>query len=269
MVSRYIDGLEHGKGMMFNFCTPENTTSSGLPASAATTSFFKSDYFKTRPSYWHWSYTSPDEVILCSDNKQSLYCHLLCGVVQRDEVMKVGAAFVSIMVRAIIFLENFWKEICTNIRSGCLSMWITDISCRDSVSKILEEANPELADLIENECNKKSWEGIIPRLWPKTKLLESIATGKMTQHIPTLEFYSNKLPLISSSYVSSETMFGINMNPLCKLQDISYTFMPNLSYFEFLLVDEGEKFEIVDLVDVKLGRYYEPLVTNHSGELNL
>ncbi|KAL0877184.1 hypothetical protein Bca101_026889 [Brassica carinata] len=267
VISKHIDGLEHGKGMVFNFCTPEHTTPSGLPASAATTSFFKSDYFKNRPSFWHWSFTSPDEVILCSDNKQSLYCHLLCGIVQRDEVVKVGAAFVSILVRAITFLEKIWKEICTNIRYGRLSEWITDISCMDSVSKILGEPNPELADLIENECNQKSWEGIIPRLWPKTKFIESIATGQMAQHIPTLEFYSNKLPLISSSYVSSETMFGINMNPLCKPQDVSYTFMPNFSYFEFLLVDAGDKVEVVDLVDVKLGYHYEPLVTNHSGLL--
>ncbi|KAG2280854.1 hypothetical protein Bca4012_049291 [Brassica carinata] len=265
VITKHIDGLEHGKGMVFNFCTPERNTPSGLPASSATTSFFKSDYFKNRPSYWHWSFTSPDEVILCSDNKQSLYCHLLCGIVQRDEVVKVGAAFVSILVRAITFLEKFWKEICTNIRCGHLSEWITDISCRDSVSKILGEPNPELADLIENECNQKSWEGIIPRLWPKTKFIESIATGQMAQHIPTLEFYSNNLLLISSSYVSSETMFGINMNPLCKPQDVSYTFMPNFSYFEFLLVDAGDKVEIVDLVDVKLGSHYEPLVTNHSG----
>ncbi|ESQ43425.1 hypothetical protein EUTSA_v10015256mg [Eutrema salsugineum] len=265
VISKHIDGLEHGKGMVFNFCTQEYTTPSGLPASSATTSFFKSCYFKNRSSHWHWSFTSPDEVILCSDNKQSLYCHLLCGIIQRDEVVKVGASFISILVRAIIFLENNWKEICTNIRFGRLSEWIIDISCRDSVSKILGKANPELADLVEKECNQKSWEGIIPRLWPKAKFIESIATGQMTQHIPTLEFYSNKLPLISSSYVSSETMFGINMNPLCKPQDVSYTFMPNLSYFEFLLVDASDEVEIVDLVDVKLGCYYEPLITNHSG----
>ncbi|KAL0710386.1 hypothetical protein Bca4012_017364 [Brassica carinata] len=265
VISKYIDGLEHGKGMVFNFCVPEHTTPSGIPVSAATTLFFKSDYFKNRPPYWHWSFTSPDEVILCSDNKQSLYCHLLCGIVQRDEVVKVGTAFVSTLVRVITFLEKHWEEICTNIRYGRLSEWITDISCRDSVSKILGEPNPELADLIENECKQKSWEGIIPRLWPKTKFIESIATGQMAQHIPTLEFYSNKLPLISSSYVSSETMFGINMNPLCKPQDVSYTFLPNMSYFEFLLVDAGDEVEIVDLVDVKLGCHYEPLVTNHSG----
>lgn len=253
--------------MVFNFCTPGKTTPSGLLASPATTSFLKSDYFKNRPPFWHWSYTSPDEVILCSDNKQSMYCHLLCGIIQRDEVVKVGASFASSLVRAIIFLENYWREICTNIRYGRLSDWITDISCRGSVSKILGEPNPELAGLIETECKQRSWEGIIPRIWPKAKLIECVATGQMAQYVPTLEFYSNKLPLISPSYVSSETMFGINMNPLCKPQDVSYTFMPNLSYFEFLLVDVGDKVEIVDLVDVKLGCYYEPLVTSYSGEL--
>ncbi|CDY38864.1 BnaA03g13150D [Brassica napus] len=241
VISKHFDGLEHGKGMVFNFCVPEQTTPSGLPVSAATTLFFKSDYFKNRPSYWHWSFT-----------------------ILRDEVVKVGTAFVSTLLRVITFLEKHWKEICTNIRYGHLSEWITDISCRDSVSKILGEPNPELADLIENECNQKSWEGIIQRLWPKTKFIESIATGQMAQHIPTLEFYSNKLPLISSSYVSSETMFGININPLCKPQDVSYTFMPHFSYFEFLLVDAGDEVEIVDLVDVKLGCHYETLVTNHS-----
>ncbi|KAL0824838.1 hypothetical protein Bca101_048515 [Brassica carinata] len=200
VITKHIDGLEHGKGMVFNFCTPERNTPSGLPASQQT------------------------EFVLSSP---------------------------------------VWYS---SKRRGCEgSEWITDISCRDSVSKILGEPNPELADLIENECNQKSWEGIIPRLWPKTKFIESIATGQMAQHIPTLEFYSNNLLLISSSYVSSETMFGINMNPLCKPQDVSYTFMPNFSYFEFLLVDAGDKVEIVDLVDVKLGSHYEPLVTNHSG----
>nr|VDC88337.1 unnamed protein product [Brassica oleracea] len=237
VISKHFDGLEHGKGMVFNVCVPEHTTTpSGLPVSAATTLFFKSDYFKNRPQYWHWSFT-----------------------IQRDEVVKVGTSFVSTLVRVITFLEKHWKEICTNTRYGHLSEWITD-SCRDSVSKILGEPNPELADLIENECDQKSWEGIIQRLWPKTKFM----TGQMAQHIPTLEFYSNKLPLISSSYVSSETMFGINMNPLCKPQDVSYTFMPHFSYFEFLLVDAGDEVKIVDLVDVKLGCHYESLVTNHS-----
>lgn len=56
------------------------------------------------------------------------------------------------------------------------------------------------------------------------------------------------------------------MDPLCKPQDVSYTCAPNVSYFEFLPVDhKGDMACIVDLVDVKLGCYYEPVVTNYFG----
>ncbi|XP_013603701.1 PREDICTED: 4-substituted benzoates-glutamate ligase GH3.12-like isoform X2 [Brassica oleracea var. oleracea] len=185
-----------------------------------------------------------------------------CGL-PRDEVVSVGAPFASLLVQVIHFLGNYWKELCSNIRSGHVSEWITDLSCRDSVSMILGEPNLELADLIENECGQESWQGIISRLWPKTKCIEAIVTGTMAQYIPALEFYSNKLPLVSRTYASSEAFFGINVNPLSKPQHLSYTFLPNMSYFEFIDVDgDGE---IVDLVNVKLGGYYEPLVTNYSG----
>ncbi|CAH8312134.1 unnamed protein product [Eruca vesicaria subsp. sativa] len=135
---------------------------------------------------------------------------------------------------------------------------------RDSVSMILGGPNPKLADIIEDICNQKSWKGIVPQLWPRTKFIECIFTGQMAQHIPLLEFYVNDLLLISRNYVSSEAMFGVNLNPLCKPQDVSYTFLPNMSYFEFILIGEGND-TIVDLVNVKLGCYYELVVTNYSG----
>lgn len=265
---RHIDGVEQGKTMCFIFTKSQSKTPSGLLATTASSSFFLSDCFKNRPSKYGFQYTSPDEVILCLDNKQSMYCHLLCGLVQRNEVVRIGAMFASILVRAITFLENHWRELCSNIRSGYLSEWITDLSCKDSVSNLLEGPNPELADLIEQECSRGSWEGIITRLWPKTKLIECVVTGQMAQYIPTLEFYSNKLPMVSLAYGSSESPFGINLDPLCKPQDVSYTFIPNISYFEFLPVGEANMNEIVDLVDVKLGCNYEPVVTNYFGKLH-
>lgn len=156
-------------------------------------------------------------------------------------MVSVAASFASSLVGAITFLENYWKEMCSNIRSGHVSDWITDLSCRDAVTKILGGGNSELADLVEEECNKKSWKAIIARLWPKVKFVQSIITGQNAQYIPMLEFYSNKLPLSSPLYASSETLFGVNVNPLCKPHDVSYTFMPNFSDFEFLLADEGNK----------------------------
>ncbi|WZY93235.1 4-substituted benzoates-glutamate ligase GH3.12-like [Brassica napus] len=258
------NGVEQGKTMEFHYTKPESTTPSGLPVAAAFTSFFKSDYFKNRPS--KSQYTSPHQVILCPDNKQSLYCHLLCGLSQRDEVVRFGATFAHALVRAIDFLESNWKELCGNIRLGHVSEWITDLGCRSSVSAIIGGPNPELADLIEQECSHKSWEGIVTRLWPKAKRIECVLTGQMAQYIPILDFYCNKLPLVSTVYGSSESIFGFNVDPLCKPQDVSYTFVPNTSYFEFLPVDhEGDMTSIVDLVNVKLGCYYEPVVTSCFG----
>ncbi|CAA7048195.1 unnamed protein product [Microthlaspi erraticum] len=154
------------------------------------------------------------------------------------------------------------------IASAVTSFLMSDIDGfkkRDSVSVTLGGPNLELADLIEHACSQKSWEGIITRLWPNVKSIQSIVTGQMSQYIPILEFYSNKLPLISMTYASSEAVFGLNLNPLCKPQDVSYTFIPSMSYFEFLPVDARDNDEIVDLVNVKLGCFYEVLVTNHFG----
>ncbi|CAN6981099.1 unnamed protein product [Brassica rapa subsp. trilocularis] len=265
VMSKHVDGYKQGKVMIFKFIQPISTTPCGLPLAPSITIIMKSKCYRSPGK----RSTTPDEIIMCTDPKQSMYCQLLCGLVQRDEVVSVGALFASVLVQIIRFLEKYWKELCSNIRSGHVSDWITDHCCRDSVSTILGEPNPELADLIENECGQESWQGIVSRLWPKTKCVETIVTGIMAQYIPALEFYSDKLPIVSSIYGSSETFFGLNVNPLCKPQHVSYTFLPNMSYFEFIHVDaDGEATgEIVDLVDVKSGGYYEPLVTNYSGSL--
>lgn len=272
--------------MYLLFIKPEICTPSGLMARPVLTSYYKSKNFRNRPFNRFNVYTSPDETILCPDSKQSMYCQLLCGLVQREEVLRVGAVFSSALLRAIKFLEDHWQELCSNIRTGHLSDWITDPSCRNAVSIALNKPNPELADLIEQECcgGGESWEGIIKKLWPKTKYIEVIVTGSMAQYIPTLEFYSGGLPLVSIMYASSECYFGINFKPLCQPSDVSYTLLPNMAYFEFLPVvkysselsqelqcngltcAKKEETQPVDLVNVKLGHYYELVVTTFTGE---
>ncbi|XP_050226083.1 indole-3-acetic acid-amido synthetase GH3.17-like [Mercurialis annua] len=293
LMNKYIDGLDQGKGMYFLFIKPEISTPSGLMARPVLTSYYKSNNFRNRPFNRYNVYTSPDEAILCPDNKQSMYCQLLCGLVQRDEVIRVGAIFASAFLRAIKFLEDHWQELCSNIRTASISEWIDDQSCRNAVLSILKKPNSELASLIENECSSKSWEGIIKKLWPRTKFIEVIVTGSMAQYISTLEFYSGGLPLVSIMYASSECYFGFNLKPLSDPSDVSYTLLPNMAYFEFLPVErdsgeavhlngvsdqncihgEGEhkkkkqkkKTDTVDLVDVKVGQYYELVVTTFTG----
>nr|QSH48333.1 GH3.2 [Ginkgo biloba] len=283
VMNQYIPGLDKGKGMYLLFIKAEISTPSGLKARPVLTSYYKSSNFRNR-SYDKFNvYTSPDETILCPDSRQSMFCQLLCGLIQRDEVLRVGAVFASALLRGIKYLEENWQELCDNIRHGELSKWIVDPACRIAVMNLLNP-NPQLADSIQTQCSKKSWEGIITRLWPRTIYIDVIVTGSMAQYIPTLDYYSGGLPLVCTMYASSECYFGLNLNPLSKPSEVSYTLLPNMAYFELLPVqknhagtedldlqsngtengNKSEHQELVDLVDVKVGHYYELVVTTYA-----
>ncbi|RZC81865.1 hypothetical protein C5167_044438 [Papaver somniferum] len=101
----------------------------------------------------------------------------------------------------------------------------------------------------------------------------------MSHHIPNIDFYSSGLPIVSNLYGCSECFLGINLNPLSKPHEISYTLIPTMAYFEFLPIpgevdnqsdkcsqeEEQHNQELVDLVQVELGREYELVVTNYAG----
>lgn len=283
VMSQFVPGLDKGKGMYFLFIKCETKTPSGLLARPVLTSYYKSSHFKDRPYDPYTNYTSPNETILCQDSYQSMYSQMLCGLIQNKEVLRVGAVFASGFIRAIRFLEKHYTLLCNDIRTGTLNSIITDPSVREAVLRTLKQ-DPKLADFIECECWKESWQGIITKLWPNTKYIDVIVTGTMSQYIPTLDYYSNGLPLVCTMYASSECYFGVNLNPLCKPSDVSYTLIPTMAYFEFLPVhrnncpanglnaiamqkslDEKEQQELIDLVDVKLGQEYELVVTTYAG----
>ncbi|MFQ6635452.1 hypothetical protein Gotur_010561 [Gossypium turneri] len=266
-----FSGSDEGKSLYLYFIKPEMETPSGLKASFFTTFYFKTESFKNGLAKF---LTSPIDTILCLDNKQSMFCQLLTGLLQRDEVVRFGSTFASVLARTIKFLEDYWRELCSNIRTGYLSDWIIDPGCKNAMSLILTRPNRELADSIQQICEDKSWEGIIVKLWPKIKYIHCIITGSMSQYVSLLEFYGGGIPFVSPIYNSSESSFGINLKPVSKPFDVSYTFLPNTAYFEFLPVGkdgEGKAQETwtddepVDLANVKLGRYYKVVVTTLAG----
>ncbi|KAK9281028.1 hypothetical protein L1049_003920 [Liquidambar formosana] len=279
IMNQYVPGLDEGKAMYLNFVKSEMSTPCGLPARTVLTSYYKSKHFKCRAQDPFNDYTSPNQAILCNDTNQSMYCQLLAGLVHRHQVLRLGAVFASAFLRAISFLERNWVHLCNDIRTGQLDPSITDPECRSATSIILSSADPNLADKIEDICNRPSWKGILCQLWPRAKYIEAVVTGSMAQYIPTLEYYSDgKLPLVCTMYASSECYFGVNLKPLCDPADVSFTLLPNMGYFEFIQlgengtlimdVDEEEevaKDKLVDLVNVKLGCYYDLVVTTFAG----
>ncbi|KAA3467668.1 indole-3-acetic acid-amido synthetase GH3.17-like isoform X3 [Gossypium australe] len=223
-----------GKRLQLLFAKTGSETACGLKATTVLTSMLNQHQFRTAiPKLL----TSPIETIFCPDNNQSMFCQLLPGLIHRDEVVSVCSTFATVVLRATKFLEQYYGELCSNIRTSRISVWVTDPGCRNIVTSIVKP-NPKLADSIENLCGCKSWEGILRKLWPKAKLVDAITTGVMSQYAETLEFYSGGQPLVSTGYICSEAICGINLEPLSKPFEVSYTFLPNMAYFEFPPVEK-------------------------------
>lgn len=265
-----MPGLDKGKGLYFIFIKAETKTPGGLVARPVLTSYYKSDHFKNRPYDPFNVLTSPDEAILCPDSFQSMYTQMLCGLLMREEVLRVGAVFASGLLRAIRFLQLNWRQLAHDISTGSLNPKITDPSIQDCMAKILKQ-NPKLAEFIARECEGENWERIITRIWPNTKYLDVIVTGAMAQYIPLLDFYSGGLPKACTMYASSECYFGLNLKPMTSPSEVSYTIMPNMGYFEFIPHDDDSADPVdsvprlVDLADLEIGKGYELVVTTYSG----
>ncbi|KAL6546862.1 hypothetical protein OROMI_022583 [Orobanche minor] len=177
---------------------------------------------------------------------------------------RVGTAFASGLIQAIQFLQLNWRQLARDILLGSLNSRIVDTSVRECMIQVMRP-DPELADLVAQECGKDSWEGIIIRIWPNTKYLDTIITGSMAPYASTLDLYSGGLPIASTRYGSSECFIGINLNPMCKPSQVCYTIMPNMAYFEFLPSEPNSHESLVDLVDVEVGKEYELVVTTFAG----
>ncbi|XP_017216411.1 probable indole-3-acetic acid-amido synthetase GH3.1 [Daucus carota subsp. sativus] len=271
VMNLYVPNLNQGKGLYFLFIKAETLTPSGLVARPVLTSYYKSSQFRTRPYDPYNVYTSPDETILCANSFQSMYSQMLCGLIMRLEVLRMGAVFASGLVRAVKFLQLNWRQLAQDIATGTLSSEITDPSVRECIAGILKP-DPELAQFITDECSGENWEGIIVRIWPNTKYLDVIVTGAMAQYIPTLDYYSNELPKYCTMYASSECYFGLNLKPVCMPSEVSYTIMPNMGYFEFLPHDDQSAAlsrdsppRLLDLSELVVGKEYELVISTYAG----
>ncbi|KAG5583463.1 hypothetical protein H5410_054090 [Solanum commersonii] len=272
-----VPNYGNGIAMYLMFIKSEEKTLGGLTARALSTSMIKSPYFDY--NCHQNDRTSPTATIPCPDSYQSMYSQMLCGLCQNHQVLHVGSFFAITFIRAIRFLEKHWSLLCKDIRTGSVDASITDPSVRAAVMEILKP-DPKLADFIEAECSRDSWKGIITRLWPIAKYVNATVTGTMAQYIPTLDYYSNSLPLVNTMYIASECSFGINLNPFCKPSEVAYTLIPTMAYFEFLpnqgsdgvinsismpkSLAKKEQQQLVYLADVKIGQEYELVVTTYS-----
>lgn len=265
--------------LQFIYSSKQFETKGGLAAGTATTNVYRSLQFKNTMKAMQTPCCSPDEVIFGPDFQQSLYCHLLSGLIFCNDVQLVGSAFAHSIIYAFRTFEQVWEELCTDIREGVLTSRITVPSIRTAMSKLLKP-NPELADMIYKKCmGLTNWYGLIPELFPNAKYVYGIMTGSMEPYLKKLRHYSGNLPLLSADYGASEGWIGANVNPKLPPESAAYVVLPNIGYFEFIPLRENaevlKKDEVgsflsmepkaVGLTEVKVGEEYEIIVTNFAG----
>lgn len=262
--------------MNFIYSSKQFTTKGGLIAGTATTNLYRDPRYKSSMKAMQSQYCCPYEVIFGSDFHQSLYCHLLCGLIFREEIQLVGSTFAHSIVHALRFFEKAWEELCTDIREGVLTSRITDPSIRAAIAKLLKP-NPEEADLIYKKCvGLSNWYGLIPELFPNAKYVYGIMTGSMEPYLKKLRHYAGDVPLVTADYGSSEGWIGANVNPRIPPESATYAVLPQIGYFEFIPLTQKESTEgepdklckdpqPVGLTEVKVGEEYEIVLTNPAG----
>ncbi|VVB13880.1 unnamed protein product [Arabis nemorensis] len=257
----------NGKALQFIFSSKQYVSEGGVLIGTATTNVYRNPNFKIGMKSIQSPCCSPDEVIFSPDVHQALYCHLLSGILFRDQVQYVFASFAHGLVHAFRTFEQVWEEMVTDIKDGVLSSRITVSSVRTAMSKLLTP-NPELAETIHTICMSLSnWYGLIPALFPNAKYVYGILTGSMEPYVKKVRHYAGDLPLVSHDYGSSEGWIAANVTPRLSPEEATFAVIPNLGYFEFLSVSETEEGEQkpVGLTEVKIGEEYEVIVTNYAG----
>ncbi|KAM6583920.1 hypothetical protein CsatB_010922 [Cannabis sativa] len=259
--------IRNGKALQFIYSSKQFKTKGGQLAGTATTNVFRNSQYKKTMMAIQSECCSPDEVIFGPDFRQSLYCHFLCGLIFRDEIQLISSTFAHSIVHSFRTLEKDWEELCSNIRDGVLSSWITTPSVRAAMGKLLKP-NPELANLIYDKCSSLSnWYGLVPALFPNVKYIYGIMTGSMEPYLAKLRHYAGEVPLVSADYGSSEGWIGANVNPTLPPELVTYVVLPNIGYFEFIPINDsiGTETKPLGLTEVKIGEEYEILVTNYAG----
>ncbi|GJN06470.1 hypothetical protein PR202_ga24199 [Eleusine coracana subsp. coracana] len=273
--------VEDGKSLQFIYASSQSTTSGGLTATTVTTNLYRTAAFKPMMRAIQSQCCSPDAVIFGPDHGESLYCHLLCGLLFSGEVRTVFAMFAHSLVLAFQTLELLWEDLCHDIRHGVLSPTrVATPDVRDAMAALLllmsPVNNPELADEVARTCaglKSNNWYGVIPALFPNAKYVHSIVTGSMEHYVKKLRHYGGDLPLVAMDYGASEGMVAPNVDPELPPESATFTVHPAIAYFEFIPLSHSSdrktagvdlscaEPEPIAMTDVIVGEEYEVVVT--------
>lgn len=249
-------GYTYGRGLMISDIVMTTYTKGGTPICSATSGGMKS----IKPIL-SLMYTSPIEVMEIKDRETSLYLHLLFALKEKN-LMYISAVFISSILDLLRFLEDNYKKLIKDIRTGSINYSVKiDSKVKEKLNKLLKP-DAARADFLEKEFSK-GLQGICKRIWPKLIYIATVTGANFSVYDDKVNYYTDYIPIYSPAYAATEGMIGIN--PYA--ENISYVVTPDTVFFEFIPLEHCNEVSpsTYNINEVKIGEIYEIVLTNYSG----
>lgn len=205
--------------------------------------------------------TSPIPVLFPKGYMPMTYLKLFYALKDKDMTF-MFSVFMSNLVDMMFYLEQNWKSVVEDIRTGTFNKEIQiDDDVKEELMKITRP-DPKRADELQKEFEKGFDTPIIPRIWKKMSFICTIGTGGFAAYTERMRFYSGDVPIDFSIYGASEAM----MAACIEVESPEFALLCDSCFFEFLPADApDDATETLNIDQLEVGKDYEIIITNLSG----
>ncbi len=248
-------GLLCGKILNLSESSTITTTPSGIKVGII------SGYFTSRfKSILSTLTCIPREVIGFEKDVDMKYINARFGL-EQENVICINSVFSTALTDLLKYIEVNEKIILKDIENGTID---ESIRMPEKIRKKLEKKlkpNKQRAEELKKIFRESiDYNGIIPKIWKRVSLINSIGTGDFTPYKEKLKKYClGKVPFNYSMYAASEATIAIAL----ELERPDYFLIFNGGFYEFLEING--KNEPVLMNELEIGKEYEIVVTNFTG----
>lgn len=206
--------------------------------------------------------TSPIEALMPTIGTDTRYIHARFALITPN-ISYTLTSFVSLFLELMRYIKGNWELLVRDIENGTIddSIRMPDEVRESLLEKI--EPMPERAAELRKIFKEGFDEPIVPKIWPKMKLLIGCGSGGFTNYLEKIKtFTGSDFYFALIGLTASEGMFTL----FCELNSHDAILIPDSMFYEFLPLDAEEDFsQTVTLDSLEEGKDYEIITTNLSG----
>lgn len=199
--------------------------------------------------------------LLFDEKTLDMFYMKLWSAILDENIVLIESVYMYDLFQFFSFFEKNYKKVISNIREKVIP---DGVKLSDQVRKKLLElpVSADRLDFVEQECSK-GFEGIVPRIWPKTQLISGISSSTFKYENKGLDRYLGNVHKDFLEFAMSESQVGVTV----KLDSFEYEFVANSAFYEFIPCNENGEYcgQIVSIDKLEIGKLYELVLTNLSG----